>query len=264
MAFHLRRQRGPRAAARVVVLGAVRMCKKRPNRAADTVGAPLESPIPAGSGERSLMADVEPDEFMARLGPRDREELVRRGRQRRWPAGASLFLEGESCSTVVIVMSGRVKVFSLTEHGEEIVLAVRGPGALLGELSAVDGAPRSASVSALEPVVALVRADRGVHRVPAPHGAAGDRAAADGHRPAARLRPQARRVRRLRHRRPGGPAAGGAGRAVRRARRARGADRGGAVPGRAGRLGRRLPGGGGQGAAGAAHARLREHRAGAP
>jgi len=33
---------------------------------------------------------------------------------------------------------------------------VRGPGALLGELSAVDGAPRSASVAALEPVVALV------------------------------------------------------------------------------------------------------------
>ena len=57
---------------------------------------------------------------------------------------------------MLVVVSGRVKVFSLTEHGEEIVLAVRGPGALLGELSAVDGAPRSASVAALEPVVALV------------------------------------------------------------------------------------------------------------
>jgi CRP-like cAMP-binding protein len=73
-----------------------------------------------------------------------------------WPAGSSLFLEGESCSTVVIVLSGRVKVFSLTENGEEILLAVRGPGALLGELSAVDGSPRSASVAALEPVTALV------------------------------------------------------------------------------------------------------------
>ena len=102
------------------------------------------------------MADAEPDEFMARLDPADRAALAQRGRQRRWPAGASLFLEGESCATVVIVVSGRVKVFSLTEQGEEIVLAVRGPGALLGELSAVDGEPRSASVSALEPVLALV------------------------------------------------------------------------------------------------------------
>jgi CRP/FNR family transcriptional regulator, cyclic AMP receptor protein len=102
------------------------------------------------------MTDPEPDEFMARLGPADRDALTARGRRRQFPAGASLFLEGETCSTVMIVMSGRVKVFSLTEHGEEILLAVRGPGALLGELSAVDGAPRSASVAALESVVVLV------------------------------------------------------------------------------------------------------------
>jgi CRP-like cAMP-binding protein len=95
-------------------------------------------------------------EFMARLRSTDRDELTARSRPRRWPAGASLFLEGENCSTVVIVVEGRVKVFSLTEQGEEIVLAVRGPGALLGELSAVDGAPRGASVAALEPVTALV------------------------------------------------------------------------------------------------------------
>lgn len=97
-----------------------------------------------------------PGEFLARLIPADRAALTDRARTRRWPVGSSLFLEGEQSSTVVVVVSGRVKVFSLTEQGEEIVLAVRGAGALLGELSAVDGAPRSASVAALEPVVALV------------------------------------------------------------------------------------------------------------
>lgn len=97
-----------------------------------------------------------PEEFMARLTPADRAALTERSRTRRWPAGSSLFLEGERSSTVVVLVSGRVKVFSLTEQGEEIVLAVRGPGALLGELSAVDGTPRSASVAALEAVVALV------------------------------------------------------------------------------------------------------------
>lgn len=95
-------------------------------------------------------------EFMARLRPADRDELIARARTRRWPAGASLFLEGEQSSTVVVIASGRVKVFSLTEEGEEVVLAVRGPGGVLGELSAVDGRPRSASVAALEPVVAHV------------------------------------------------------------------------------------------------------------
>lgn len=103
-----------------------------------------------------MAADVEPGEYLARLDPADRDALLERGRRRRWPAGASLFLEGDQSGTVVFVMSGRVKVFSLTEHGEEILLAVRGPGALLGEVSAVDGGQRSASVAALEPVTALV------------------------------------------------------------------------------------------------------------
>lgn len=102
------------------------------------------------------MADVEPGEYLDRLDPADRDALVERGRRRRWPAGASLFLEGDQSGTVVFVVSGRVKVFSLTEQGEEILLAVRGPGALLGEVSAVDGGPRSASVAALEPVTAIV------------------------------------------------------------------------------------------------------------
>ena len=40
--------------------------------------------------------------------------------------------------------------------GLEVVLAVRGPGALLGELSAVDREPRSATIQAVEPLTALV------------------------------------------------------------------------------------------------------------
>jgi CRP-like cAMP-binding protein len=100
--------------------------------------------------------DAEPTEFVAQLDPADREELMARGRRRRWPGGASLFLEGERSATVLVITSGRVKVFSLTTHGEEILLAVRGPGSLLGELSAIDGAPRGASVAALEPVEAVV------------------------------------------------------------------------------------------------------------
>ncbi len=98
----------------------------------------------------------EAEEFLARLDESDRAALVERGRPRRWPTGATLFLEGDRSEAVLIVVSGRVKVFSLTEQGEEVVLAVRGPGALLGELSALDGGVRSASVAALEPVTSLV------------------------------------------------------------------------------------------------------------
>jgi len=46
----------------------------------------------------------------------------------------------------------------LSEDGKEVVLAIRGPGDLVGELSAIDGEPRSATATALEPVDVLVLA----------------------------------------------------------------------------------------------------------
>jgi CRP-like cAMP-binding protein len=67
----------------------------------------------------------------------------------------SLLVEGTRSDTVVVVISGRVKVFTSTEDGVEVILAVRGPGALLGELAAIDEQPRSASIKSLEPVEVL-------------------------------------------------------------------------------------------------------------
>jgi CRP-like cAMP-binding protein len=57
---------------------------------------------------------------------------------------------------VALLVSGRVKVSAIAEDGEEYVLAFRGRGDLIGELSALDGEPRSATVTAIEAVEALV------------------------------------------------------------------------------------------------------------
>jgi CRP/FNR family cyclic AMP-dependent transcriptional regulator len=91
-------------------------------------------------------------EFGAELTEQERADLARHGRPRRLRAGASLFTEGSRSETVVVVISGRVKVFTSAADGAEVVLAVRGPGALLGELAAIDQQPHSASVRSLEPV----------------------------------------------------------------------------------------------------------------
>jgi len=80
------------------------------------------------------------------------DALVHIGVAKKYRRGAVLFREGEDASTVVVVRSGRVKISSLTSDGKEIVLAVREPGEVLGELSAVDGEPRSATATALESV----------------------------------------------------------------------------------------------------------------
>jgi CRP-like cAMP-binding protein len=98
------------------------------------------------------------EEFWAQLTPAESAEFARRSQRRTYRRGAVIFRETDRSDSVVVLLSGRVKASCHTAGGTEVVLAVRGPGALLGELSAVDGEPRSATVQALEPVTALVLA----------------------------------------------------------------------------------------------------------
>ena len=67
-----------------------------------------------------------------------------------------MFMEGDRGESVIVVRSGRVKVFATSEDGHDTLLAVRGPGDVLGEFSAIDDGLRSASGTALEPVEAQV------------------------------------------------------------------------------------------------------------
>jgi CRP-like cAMP-binding protein len=96
--------------------------------------------------------------FLAALTDEEAAELEAAGRRRRYPAGVTLFHEGDDAGPVIVLLSGRAKVAQLGAGGREAIVAVRGPGDLLGELSAFDGAPRSATVTTLEPVEALLLA----------------------------------------------------------------------------------------------------------
>jgi CRP/FNR family cyclic AMP-dependent transcriptional regulator len=93
--------------------------------------------------------------FLANLDPEQSEALREHGLVRAFRKGQAIFHQGGSSDRIVVLISGRVKVSTLTDDGKEIVLAFRGPGDLLGELSALDGEPRSASVEAIESVEAL-------------------------------------------------------------------------------------------------------------
>ena len=71
---------------------------------------------------------------------------------RRFSAGTALFHAGDPSDWVALVRRGRVKVVETTADSREVLLAVRGPGQLIGELSAIDGQPRSASAVAMDEV----------------------------------------------------------------------------------------------------------------
>jgi CRP/FNR family cyclic AMP-dependent transcriptional regulator len=59
--------------------------------------------------------------------------------------------EGDEALALYVVLSGRLKVFTTTQAGKEIILKLAGPGDYFGELALLDGAPRSASVKVIEP-----------------------------------------------------------------------------------------------------------------
>lgn len=70
-------------------------------------------------------------------------------------AGEIFIQEGTIASKVYLIKKGSVRVFKNFENGEEITFNVVGQGELIGEMSIIDGEPRSASVQALQETTAL-------------------------------------------------------------------------------------------------------------
>jgi CRP/FNR family transcriptional regulator, cyclic AMP receptor protein len=113
-------------------------------------------PVPAGGFRcAGSLPDVEQESFLAALEPAEQAALRERGTVRRFATGAALFHEQTVPSSVSILLDGRVKLTRVTADGRDVLLAIRGPGDVLGEQSAIDGEPRSATAVALEPVEAL-------------------------------------------------------------------------------------------------------------
>ena len=78
------------------------------------------------------------------------------GRRQRLRPGMALFTEGDVSNRVVLLLSGRVKVSSFSDDGQETVLGFRGAGDVLGELSAIDGEEHLATVTVTDEGEALV------------------------------------------------------------------------------------------------------------
>jgi len=87
---------------------------------------------------------------MASLEERDRAPLLELGHRREWQRGEALFYAIDRADSAIVLSAGLVKIHKTTADGAEVVLGLSGPGDLLGEISAVGDASRSASATALE------------------------------------------------------------------------------------------------------------------
>jgi CRP-like cAMP-binding protein len=98
--------------------------------------------------------------------------LSARATRRSFRRGEALMHVDQVARDVLILRNGLVKISATTRGGRSVLLAFRGPGDLVGELAALDEAPRSATVLALEPVDALALAAADFRAVLAEHPAA--------------------------------------------------------------------------------------------
>jgi len=80
----------------------------------------------------------------------DLKALADASRLRSFRRGQIVFTTSDPGDTVIVVVSGRVKVTVRSADGGELTLAIILPGGLLGELGVVDGGPRSADAETVE------------------------------------------------------------------------------------------------------------------
>lgn len=94
----------------------------------------------AGAAKNNLLSDL----------PKDlSSELMAGATHRKLAANEVLFLAGDPGDGLYRVDEGLLKVSIASASGAERILAILGPGAVVGDLAIIDGLPRSATVTAL-------------------------------------------------------------------------------------------------------------------
>src|SRR5690349_4287259 len=95
------------------------------------------------------------DRAFAALEPRERNSLRAIAIARSYDRGEILFHQGDDPGALHAITRGRVKISAITDDAREALFSLAGPGDLVGEISALAGRQRTATVRALEPVRSL-------------------------------------------------------------------------------------------------------------
>lgn len=92
--------------------------------------------------------------FLRQLGQEDADALVGQVRRRNVSRSDVILRAGAAGDDLVLVLSGRVRLVAYGADQREVMLAIRGPGELIGEMAALGAQRRTASAIALDDVEA--------------------------------------------------------------------------------------------------------------
>ncbi len=110
------------------------------------------SPGDAGA----LIAALDGMPLFRDLGAADLATLAATVRTRRYRRAEVIFKQGDPGDALYIVLTGRVKISSASDTGSEAILTTLRPGEWFGALALLDGAPRSASATAVDATETLI------------------------------------------------------------------------------------------------------------
>jgi len=96
--------------------------------------------------------------LFANLEPKHIKGIAQICTERTFNEGDVLMRQGDDGIGLYLILSGKVKVEKADQNGKQVELASNGPGDIMGEFSVLDGAKRTATVTAVETTNCLVLA----------------------------------------------------------------------------------------------------------
>jgi CRP/FNR family cyclic AMP-dependent transcriptional regulator len=96
-------------------------------------------------------------ELLSGLDKKELQVLSKSCQERKYSAGSTLIKQGDTGAGLYVIISGHVKT-TLAKNPDraEVDLGTYGPGSVLGEMALLDDLPRSATVTAVDDVTALL------------------------------------------------------------------------------------------------------------
>lgn len=89
-----------------------------------------------------------PTTLLGGIAGESRERLLAAGSIREYPTHRALMRQGDQTAFVVVLLDGVVKATGISSTGKESLIGIIVGGDLVGEFAALDGKPRSATVTA--------------------------------------------------------------------------------------------------------------------
>ena len=87
--------------------------------------------------------------LFSKLQPEPLAGVLQSCRRQTLPAKQVLFHRGDAGQDMFVILNGGVKVSTLSSDGKEIIFDVLGPSDFFGELSLLDGRPRTGTITTL-------------------------------------------------------------------------------------------------------------------